>query len=100
MYTLADYEVGDTVRVVDHRPDDWAENPVFTDQIECRCGSIGKVVNLNSARNWVVIQFSNFVSWTFKPNWLIPMKDLEYVDTKKTSVANNFYEYLKAKKVV
>lgn len=76
---------------------DYKESPAFTEDMERSVlSSTGRVTHI---KRWVqVLCDSTGNTWTFKPTWLIPTKDLEGGDIKK-SVPKTFAEYLQNKKL-
>ncbi len=67
------FKEGDRVRVIDSRPADWCESPLWTDEMNRYAGKEGVVVEPSNVRA-VGVQFEDGKSWHYKPSWLKPLE--------------------------
>lgn len=97
-YTEQSFRVGDVVRVVYQRPNDFNFSPSFTEHMLSTLGTLGRVTEVGGSDQYerVRVKFDGDTIWTYKPTWLIPEKKLEGAREKKSF--STFNEFMEAKR--
>lgn len=64
------FKVGDKVRAIDHRPDNYLDLPTWGDSMDAHMGDVGTVIDIIAGK-YLRVDFNGY-SWNYRPEWLIP----------------------------